>query len=1278
MPKFTLFGNKSKAVKFSEMRRRGDACRDGRQLDEAVAWYRAHLDEYPEDFPIWVQLGNCLKDDHRWSEGERAYWRAISLNGLDADVFLQLGHLYKLAGRKIEAIGCYQASVQRGDSFNPAIQELEGMGGETVAVGALRGLRRSARPKSSPSEDRSAGDRHRDAGRWEDASVAYLAHLASHPDDFDIWVQAGNCLKESGQLDPGLRAYWRAIALNPGDADVFVQAGHLHKLAGRTAAAAECYRDSILRQPNDNPAELELLAIGGTLPVDAWSATPRSLSMKLAEFASRLDKLDSLASAQEVVPGTASLPQPEPSPPEGMPQLVAAEQDCIYLLIDSLDESVTEEGRSLLQALEALGHRVRLVRWLRDEGQFELVLPSAFSPSMPGALSTPRQVLGSGASRMDAWLLVWASPGRLAGDFEYDEMRVTLAARRLGLRTAFTFRGAAPLRLQDSRGEAARNCDLALQALLLADVVFTTSTAALSEISTLLAYHQSAEFGPALQVLVLPTGPRRQGSEGEWASSARELLGFLMGHLRTKQIVSGVYFLVGGDGGTRVSRFQQYLPRALAQLGIEVLPARWDATKARLVSADVEGLSAWRLRSGRFLGGVWGEPGASGAPRWLIHSCGISPDELRHIAIFAKANGMRCAAIYEGEAGPQECSVQLLEVLASFDKVFAASEPAFSEFSRFILSWRGRVHSAEDRFRLLEAPNETPGLARRAPTEHSATMPLQVVAWALPNRIADAVATLDALVFEGRRGAVQLELSIIADDDVTRAAQWKAAEEMGQDVVTCRWIARHDEPSIFAALEEADFAIVPDGAAASPLVAMCQWAGLPCLASRTSEPGQRYPGQLGWQPGNDRQLIEGLRALLQPAWRLSLASESFSIEARTWLNYATELSSELRSYHLVEGQDRISIAPIRSVLASFPNLSKRPKLSVCISTYNRAGWLSLSLRNLFAQLSQPSPDIEILVVDNTSTDHTPEVVVPFLSRSDFRYVRNRRNVGMLGNLAVTAQQSRGDYVWILGDDDLVRPGTVMRIRRILEEHPALSLIYMNYGYTTEPDPAAVSSLDEFLANFNLLEPPGPDELGTVKGIAAKCENFFTAIYSHVYRRDHALKAYCQDTSGPTFSTMLSCVPTAYYVLHYMADEPAYWIGEPSLVVNSNVSWQDHGVLLDLEQLPRTWDLAERVGADPAQVDIRRANRLWLIEMMWRQILENDRSGNSAFFSAPRVLNRIKHLPEFDKHVASFAEVYGRAYSAGHPAARMPPESLFAAFRLQINGTSGVGDGGHVP
>jgi glycosyltransferase involved in cell wall biosynthesis len=349
------------------------------------------------------------------------------------------------------------------------------------------------------------------------------------------------------------------------------------------------------------------------------------------------------------------------------------------------------------------------------------------------------------------------------------------------------------------------------------------------------------------------------------------------------------------------------------------------------------------------------------------------------------------------------------------------------------------------------------------------------------------------------------------------------------------------------------------------------------------------------------------------------------------------------------------------MFAMMPQIKPRPKLSLCISTYNRAKWLRVSLENIFRQLPDARDDLEVLVVDNCSVDNTPEVARQFAHRTDFRYVRNPANVGMLGNLAVTAQRARGEYVWILGDDDLTRKRVIEDILSLLSNHPQLELVYMNYGYTSEPTPDQVEDLDKFLDEFNVLQPSCPDELGTVVNIAAKTENFYTAIYSHVYRRDHAMRAYCQDTSGRIFSTMRACIPTAYYVLHNMADAPAYWIGEQALVVNSNVSWADYGALLDLEHLPAAWDLAERMGCPAEQVDMRRANRLWLVEMMWRDMFENDKAGNSSYISARRVIMRLRHLPEFEKHVTEFRRIYTVAHKAGNPAAALAPSILFGAF-----------------
>ena len=413
-----------------------------------------------------------------------------------------------------------------------------------------------------------------------------------------------------------------------------------------------------------------------------------------------------------------------------------------------------------------------------------------------------------------------------------------------------------------------------------------------------------------------------------------------------------------------------------------------------------------------------------------------------------------------------------------------------------------------------------------------------------------------------------------------------------------------------------------------------------------------YADLLSWR-GKTQNVEHRFKILPAPASDPSTADIAWSSYLRC---LRIELATDRLTDHLAFYGDVQA-----DVYSRFPNLKRRPKLSLCISTYKRAGWLGNSLKNIFSQLPEQREDLEVLVVDNASPDDTPEIVKPYLARRDFRYERNKKNVGMLGNLRVTAQRARGEYIWIIGDDDLTRRGCIMSVLDALHRHPGIGLVYVNYGYTSEPDPLSVSDLPTFLDSYNVLEPACENELAQIKYLASKNENFFTAIYSHAYRRDHGMRAYCQDTTERIFSTMLSCVPTAYYVLNFMTDEVGYWIGEPSLVVNSNVSWVDYGTLFDLEQMPRTWDLAERCGTPTHLVDQRRSNRLWLIALMWKEIFENDRAQNWPFFDASRVLMRIKHLPKIDEYIDQMRGTYHAAHVAGHPAAAMPPDVLFKAF-----------------
>lgn len=105
--------------------------------------------------------------------------------------------------------------------------------------------------------------------------------------------------------------------------------------------------------------------------------------------------------------------------------------------------------------------------------------------------------------------------------------------------------------------------------------------------------------------------------------------------------------------------------------------------------------------------------------------------------------------------------------------------------------------------------------------------------------------------------------------------------------------------------------------------------------------------------------------------------------------------------------------------------------SVVICTYNRAALLAKALDSALAQ-DYPAEDFEVIVVDNASTDATPQLVQQRLpAHTHLRYEREpvqglsaARNRGW--------QAARGQYVAFLDDDAIAPPDWLTSARRLLD------------------------------------------------------------------------------------------------------------------------------------------------------------------------------------------------------------------------------------------------------
>jgi glycosyltransferase involved in cell wall biosynthesis len=142
-----------------------------------------------------------------------------------------------------------------------------------------------------------------------------------------------------------------------------------------------------------------------------------------------------------------------------------------------------------------------------------------------------------------------------------------------------------------------------------------------------------------------------------------------------------------------------------------------------------------------------------------------------------------------------------------------------------------------------------------------------------------------------------------------------------------------------------------------------------------------------------------------------------------------------------------------------------PLLTIAVPTFNRAHYLAANLAQLKNEmLGVKSGTVEILVCDNCSSDDTPGVIAAARSSGlAFSYFRHDSNIGSDANIAYCFNRASGDHVLILGDDDLLVDGVLVKICRLLERLEVGVLSFRAYGYERDfreeqPSPSEIEEL----------------------------------------------------------------------------------------------------------------------------------------------------------------------------------------------------------------------------
>ncbi len=162
-------------------------------------------------------------------------------------------------------------------------------------------------------------------------------------------------------------------------------------------------------------------------------------------------------------------------------------------------------------------------------------------------------------------------------------------------------------------------------------------------------------------------------------------------------------------------------------------------------------------------------------------------------------------------------------------------------------------------------------------------------------------------------------------------------------------------------------------------------------------------------------------------------------------------------------------------------LVENPRVSVIVPTYNRAALLAETLDSILAQ--QGFDVFEIVVVDNNpERDDATEKLIARYEDPRIAYFKNKKNIGMFGNWNRAIELSRGEWIAMIHDDDLLLPAYLATVMRLVSRAPDIGLLAVDSEWRR---------FNPMVATGRRFSLPTPGSL--LKSVAQKLRCAFRAI-----------------------------------------------------------------------------------------------------------------------------------------------------------------------------------------
>ena len=187
-------------------------------------------------------------------------------------------------------------------------------------------------------------------------------------------------------------------------------------------------------------------------------------------------------------------------------------------------------------------------------------------------------------------------------------------------------------------------------------------------------------------------------------------------------------------------------------------------------------------------------------------------------------------------------------------------------------------------------------------------------------------------------------------------------------------------------------------------------------------------------------------------------------------------------------------------------------LSICIPTFNRKKNLEDCLNSiLISSNNVKNFNFEVCISDNCSDDDINSVIKNFKDKINLKFSKNEKNLGFSLNAIKSISMASGDFVWLIGNDDLLLPLSLQKLKELIAKNSEAEFFFVNsFFYNAKklddfPSPIDTNEID--LKNLKSICNLKKDKTGNFWDVIDPkvSWDFLIGIFLSVFKREKWLQ-----------------------------------------------------------------------------------------------------------------------------------------------------------------------------